>query len=93
MTGSVDAAPSAPAPKAQPIPAADPAPAIDTMRIEPHDDGWALRVDDLSEPAWIVTTKKRAVAAARRAARFHEATLKVLTRAGKVQKTYDFAAA
>lgn len=82
-----------PANATTPPAAPEPPPAIDTLRVVPHDKGWALRVDDLSEPAWVVSTKKRAVTVARQAARFHEATLQVLTRAGKVQKTYDFAAA
>lgn len=85
----VSASPASPG-KAEPI--ADP-PSIDTMAVKPHDDGWALKVDDLKEPAWVVSTKKRAVQAAKDAARFHEATLRVFTQSGKLQKEFDYAAA
>lgn len=72
---------------------AEPPPEIDTMVVKAHDDGWALKVDNVDEPAWVVSTKKQAVKAAKKAAQFHEATLRVLTKAGKVQKTMDFASA
>jgi hypothetical protein len=94
------AAPSAPptpaepgAPAAVAAPSAPPTPAepppIAAMTVGPRGRGWALTVDDLPEPAWVVGTRKAAVAAARDAARFHRAELRVLTRTGKVSKIYD----
>lgn len=68
-------------------------PSIDTMTVQPHSDGWALKIDNLKEPAWVVSTKKRAVKAAKDAAKFHEATLRVLTQQGKLHKEFDYAAA
>jgi hypothetical protein len=47
-------------------------------------------VDGVDEPAWIVSTKNRAVNAAKDAAAFHKAVLRVLTRTGKVQRVHDF---
>ena len=64
-------------------------PRIRAMTVRPRDGGWALLVDDLAEPAWIVRTRKAAVAAARDAARFHGAALRVLTRSGKVSQSFD----
>lgn len=58
------------------------------MTVRPRDGGWALLVDDVAEPAWIVRTRKAAVAAARDAARFHGAALRVLTRTGKVSQSF-----
>lgn len=68
----------------------DEPPRIQMMKLVAHDDGWALKVDDIDEPAWVVPTKKTAVASAKENAMFHGALLKVHTKAGKVQKTFDF---
>ncbi|MEZ4321942.1 MAG: hypothetical protein R3F61_31005 [Myxococcota bacterium] len=47
-------------------------------------------VDDLAEPAWTVSTKKKAVAAAVPTARELGARLVIETRTGGVQRTHDF---
>lgn len=71
----------APAPQRRPSPRP-----IERMDVQPHERGWALIVDDVREPAWVVTTKKKAVAAARACARYHEAALFVHTRTGRVSE-------
>jgi len=51
-------------------------PRIKRLTVRPtSDDRWSLLVDDLEEPAWVVTTRARAVEAAREAARDHRAQL------------------
>ncbi|TNE87950.1 MAG: DUF2188 domain-containing protein [Deltaproteobacteria bacterium] len=65
-------------------------PTIEAMRVVPHEDGWALEVDDIDEPAWVVSTKKTAVASAKENARFHHAVLSVHTKDGQVQRTFDY---
>ena len=65
-------------------------PNIERMRVEKKTRGWALMVDDITEPAWVVSTKARAVAAAKDAAAFHECLLRVLTSGGGVQRVHDF---
>jgi len=66
-----------------------PAP-ISIMRVVSHPDGWALTVDDVEQPAWVVSKKATAVQSARSAAAFHACVLQVRTRAGRLQRTYDF---
>jgi len=56
------------------------------MEVRPHDDGWMLQIPGIKEPAWVVSTKAKAVAAAKDAASYHGATLSVFTKAGKLQK-------
>lgn len=45
------------------------------MKLERTPKGWALKVGDLSEPAWVVSNRRRAVSEAKRAATFHGAEL------------------
>jgi hypothetical protein len=66
-------------------------PSIDRMYLRPHSDGWMLQVDELDEPAWVVDTKRKAVEAAKDAARYHGSTLSVFTRAGDLQARHDYA--
>lgn len=70
--------------------APEPEPTIDTMRVVSTKDGWALMVEDVKEPAWVVSTKRKAVRAARAAADHHDAKLVVQTTDGRVSKTYDY---
>lgn len=51
---------------------------IDELRIVRHPRGWALMVDDIDEPAWVIANKDRAVEWARDAADHHEAKLEVI---------------
>ena len=67
-----------------------PHPRITAMSVIAHADGWALRVDGLDEPAWVVPQKARALASATDAAREHRASLRVFSRAGRLQRTLDF---
>lgn len=62
------------------------------MRVVSVDDGWALMVDDVDEPAWVVSTKKKAVKAAKGAAQDLGTELVIHTAAGKVQKRFDYTA-
>jgi hypothetical protein len=63
---------------------------IDKLRVVRRQDGWALLVDDIEEPAWVVSRKSRAVEAATDAARFHHATLIVTTRDGTEQRRTSY---
>lgn len=67
-------------------------PSIDTLAVVSHAGGWALMVDDLEEPAWVVSKKSRAVENASQAARFHACVLQVRSGTGKLQKQLDFTA-
>lgn len=78
---------SPPSPRPQPAPKL---PSIDRMAVHPHPDGWALLVDDIDEPAWVVPTKKQAVAAASDAASFHCCPLDVHRKDGRKQRTLTF---
>ena len=61
-------------------------PPIERMDVQPHDRGWALVIDDVGEPAWVVSTKKKALIAAKACARYHDAALFVHTRTGRVSE-------
>ncbi|MCB9673578.1 MAG: DUF2188 domain-containing protein [Alphaproteobacteria bacterium] len=63
------------------------------MTVRADDDGWSLVVDGLPEPAWTVSTKKKAVVAATAAAKDLAVPLVIETRAGDVQRTLDFGGA
>jgi len=85
---------AAPASKAvvtvPPKPLAKQAPPIQVMCVEPHADGWALMVDDIDEPAWVVPKKRKALDSAKDAARHHRCMLRVLTRGRKLHRAFDF---
>ncbi len=61
------------------------------MAVVPHADGWALMVEDVDEPAWVVSTKKKAIAAAKGAAKDHAAVLRIHKRSGALQRELSFA--
>jgi len=61
-------------------------PNVSAMEVRPHDDGWMLKIPGVSEPAWVVSTKAKAVSAAKDAASFHSAKLSIFTKGGKLQK-------
>ncbi len=63
-------------------------PTIRKLMLQKAADGWSLMVDDLSEPAWTLGTKKKALAAARREADALTAPLEVYAGNGKLQETY-----
>jgi len=63
---------------------------IEHLLVCATDDGWSLMVDDLDKPAWTVSTKAKAVAAARELAEELSVKLDVQTRAGRVHKSYDY---
>ena len=63
---------------------------IRRLHLHPAEGGWTLRVDRLETPAWTVTTRERALRAARRDARYHHSHLTVHDRRGRVVRTYDF---
>lgn len=65
-------------------------PAVDRLTMSPHPDGWALLVDDIETPAWVVSTKRTAVKSARRAARDLACQLVVQTRTGRVSRSFDY---
>lgn len=73
-------------------PAAPPRPRIETMKVVSHPDGWALMIDDIDEPAWVLSNKRRCVESAKRAAADHGCVLRVFTRAGRKQREMDFSA-
>jgi hypothetical protein len=54
-----------------------------TVRPVPG-EGWSLLVDDMAQPAWTVSTRSKAVAAARDAARMHHAQLIIEKRQARV---------
>lgn len=60
------------------------------MALRPHPDGWMLRVDGIPEPAWVVSTKRKAVEAAKDAARYHGSSLSVFSKTGTVQERFDY---
>lgn len=74
---------------AEPAPSAPPTP--DTLKVRKRKDGWALMVDDLEVPAWIVSTKRRAVDWAEDAARHHACTLQVFKADGTLQAEHQYA--
>lgn len=61
------------------------------MAVRPHPDGWALLVEEITEPAWVLSNKKKAVSAAKDAARDHAAVLRVHKRNGELQREISFA--
>ncbi len=79
------------------VPAAAPPGPVDTairaLEVVSRDGGWALMVDDVAEPAWVVSTKRRAVSNASDCAAFHGCLLRVRTKSGKVQRERDYAQA
>lgn len=81
------------APKLQRRPEESKAPSADIRRlvVRSTDAGWALMVDDLSVPAWTVSTKKKAVTAARDAAEDFGCRLVIERADGSVQKRADYA--
>lgn len=80
-------------PQAKPVAVEAKVPAIDVMKVVSADGGWALMVDGLDEPAWVVSTKAKAVESATNAATFHGCMLKIHTGSGKLQKELDFSSA
>lgn len=64
-----------------------PVPPIQRMAVRPHPQGWALRVDGIEEPAWVLESRDRAVAAARSAAAFHGCPLDVYDRTDALTQT------
>lgn len=63
---------------------------IERLRVRNDGQGWSLIVDDLATPAWTVSTKAKAVAAAEAIAADCEAVLVIETRNGRAQKRLDF---
>lgn len=61
------------------------------MAVVPHADGWALMVGKVQEPAWVVSSKNKAVAAAKGAAEDHAAVLRIHDRHGDIQRELSFA--
>jgi uncharacterized protein YggE len=63
---------------------------IDQLVVRYSGQGWALMVEDLATPAWTVSTKAKAVEAAKEIAEDCEALLVVETQNGKPQKRFDY---
>ena len=70
---------------------AEPRDSIAYMTVMRHPEGWALMVEDIEEPAWVLSTKKKAVKAAREAAEELGTLLRVLTSKGKLQREISYA--
>lgn len=62
---------------------------LDSLRVVNHPEGWALMVEDIKVPAWVVSTRAKAVRAAHRAARDLRAKLTVHGPKGLVIETID----
>ena len=63
---------------------------IFTMTVRSVDEGWALFIEAMEDPAWTVSTKDRAIKAARSAAAYHNALLTVRHQDGLVQQIFDY---
>lgn len=70
----------------------EPPPTPTMLAVRKHTDGWALLVDDLDEPAFVVSTKRKAVSWAQDAARHHTCTLRIFKADGDLQTEKDYAA-
>jgi len=55
-----------------------------------EEGGWALRIEDLPEAAWVIKNKARALIAAQKMAGYHKAHLSIQNIDGHVQREFDF---
>ncbi len=63
---------------------------IDRLVVRADSQGWSLVVEGLETPAWTVSTKAKAVEAAKEIAEDCEALLVIETRTGRPQQRIDY---